>query len=73
MDESDKKHVGLALRELCAVHRVKYGSDMFNGYWVGLRDLSRQEFDRAVSDLQKHAVWMPKPSEFRAALRKGWL
>jgi hypothetical protein len=73
MEESDQNHVGAALRELCAVHRVKYGSDMFKGYWAALRDLSKSDFDSALADLQKHAMWMPKPAEFRAALRKGWL
>jgi hypothetical protein len=73
MEDCDQVHVGTALRELAAVHRVKYGSDMFKGYWVALRDLSRAEFDAALADIQKNAMWMPKPAEFRAALRKGWL
>jgi len=73
MTEDDKKHVGEALRQLSAVHRVKYGSDVFAGYWAGLKDLSREEFDRALAHIQKHADWMPKPSTFRAALKHGWL
>lgn len=73
MEECDEVHVGAALRELCAVHRVKYSSDMFKGYWAGLKSLTKAEFDAALDDLQENAMWMPKPAEFRAALRKGWM
>ncbi len=73
MDDSDKKYVGEALRQLAAVHRVKYASDMFAGYWAGLKDLTLEQFNAALLDIQKNAMWMPKPSEFRASLRKGWL
>lgn len=73
MEECDEVHVGQALRQLCAVHRVKYGSDMFKGYWAGLKSLTKAEFDAALADLQENAMWMPKPAEFRAALKKGWL
>ncbi len=73
MDDSDKKYVGEALRQLAAVHRVKYASDMFNGYWAGLKDLTLEQFNAALLDIQKNAMWMPKPAEFRQALKKGWL
>jgi len=73
MTEDDKTHVGKALRELCAVHRVAYNTNVFNGYWSGLQDLSRAEFDRALAHIQRHSEWMPKPASFRAALRQGWM
>lgn len=73
MEESDKQHVGQAIRRLCAVHKIKYGTDVFEGYWDGLRSMSRGDFDRALLDLQEHSEWMPRPAHFRASLRKGWL
>lgn len=73
MDESDKKYVGEQIRQLCGVHRVKPDTDLQAGYWVALRGLTRSQFDTALAYVQKHAKWMPKPAEFREALRVGWL
>ncbi len=73
MDESDKKHVGEALRRICAVHRVKYGTDVFAGMWAGLQDMSRADFDRALAYVEKHSKWPPTPATFYAALKNGWL
>lgn len=73
MDDSDKKYVGEQIRQLCGVHRVKPDTDLQAGYWVALRDLTRQQFDAALAHVQKYALWMPKPAEFRQALKKGWL
>jgi hypothetical protein len=73
MDESDKKYVGEQIRQLCGVHRVKPDTDLQAGYWVALKDMTRAQFDAALAHVQKHALWMPKPAEFRAALRRGWM
>jgi hypothetical protein len=72
MDASDEKYVGECLRTLAAVHRVKYASDMWKGYWAGLQSMPRADFDRALKYLQEHAMWMPKPAEFRSAAKRGW-
>jgi hypothetical protein len=73
MNDNDQRRFGEALRELAAVHRIKYSPDMFRGYWAALKDITLEDFEVALADLQKYSPWMPKPSEFRAALRKGWL
>lgn len=73
MDESDKRHVGEAIRQLAGVHRIKPTTDMQAGYWAGLKDMSREDFDRALAHIQRHSEWMPKPASFRAALKQGWL
>lgn len=71
--ESDKNYVGAALRELCSVHRVKFDTYLFNGYWEALKDMKREDFDRALAHVRRHAEWLPKPAGFRAALRQGWM
>lgn len=73
MNESDEKHVGECLRQLCATHRVKYTSDLWKGYWAGLRTMKRMDFDAALQYLQEHALWLPKPAEFRAVAKRGWI
>lgn len=73
MEDSDKQYVGQAIRELCAVHKIKYGTDVFAGYWAGLKTMPRADFDQALAWLQENSEWMPRPAHFRSALRRGWL
>lgn len=74
MDESDKKHVGETLRSMCGAYRIKYGTDIFNGYWLVLKDMSRADFDRVVPLVMKTSTkGMPYPAEFFATERRGWL
>jgi hypothetical protein len=73
MDESDKQHVGEALRRIWAVHRAKYGTDVFNGMWAGLQGMSRADFDRALVHVERYSKWPPTPATFWAALKQGWL
>jgi hypothetical protein len=72
MDKTDEQHVGETLRQMCAVFRQKYNPDMYKGYWAALQDMGRAEFDAAHKHLMKTAKFMPYPSEFYAASRRGW-
>jgi hypothetical protein len=73
MIAADQQQFGETLRTLCAVHRIQYTSDMFKGYWESLKDMDRAQFFAAVKYLQQNAKWMPKPAEFWAHSRRGWM
>ena len=73
MVAADEQFVGETLRSMAAVHRVQYTNEMYRGYWAALKDLSRAQFAAAAEHLLKNAMWMPKPAEFRAFTRRGWM
>lgn len=73
MQESDRTHVGEVIRELSAVHRVKFDAIFAKAYWVALQDMSLADFDAAAEKLRKCSRFMPKPSEFYDAARIQWL
>jgi hypothetical protein len=70
--DNDLKYFGEQIFNLCAMHRVNYNTGLMQGYWNGLKDLSREDFDRALQYLYQESKFMPKPREFRDALRRGW-
>jgi hypothetical protein len=72
LTEDDRKHVGEALRTLCAVHRVPFNTNVVKGYWEGLKTMSRADFDYALQYLTENSEWMPKPASFRSAAKRGW-
>jgi hypothetical protein len=72
MNESDRQHVGEVIREFAAVHRVTFNSLFAKGYWEHLKDMSLSDFDAAATKLSGTAIFMPKPAEFRKAVRIEW-
>jgi hypothetical protein len=74
MQDSDQQHFGETLRAMCGAYRVKYGPDIFRGYWMVLKDMPLADFDTAVQATMKTATkGMPYPAEIWATSRKGWV
>ena len=73
MTDDDKPHFGHCLTHFGVVHQKPVSKDMLRAYWADLKEMSRMEFDTAVAHLKRVAQWMPKPAEFWASRRAGWM
>lgn len=73
VDPDDKQFFSTELQHFGTVNRITVNATMTRAYWEDLRAMSLADFKNASAHLRRTAKWMPKPSEFWAARRVGWM
>lgn len=73
MDDTDKDRFATLITDLAHIQRINVSKATMVSYFDTLKEMPLAEFERAAAYLKKHSPWFPKPCEFFAAARKGWL
>lgn len=73
MIESDKPVFAQCVKQLSVLHRTVVSDALLKAYWEALVEMPIEDFNRAYKHLIKHGQWFPKPAEFWAARRQGWM
>lgn len=73
VDPDDKDFFSTELEHFGTVNRITVSPAMKRAYWEDLQAMSLDDFKRVCKHLRRTTKWMPKPSEFWAARRVGWM
>lgn len=73
MVDLDKPFFTSELAHFGTVNRITVSRDLKIAYWEDLRAMSLSDFKHACKHLRHATKWFPKPSEFWAARRVGWM
>ena len=65
MNESDRTKFGIVINALAASFRAVVSKPLLHGYWLGLKDLSVEDLERAAARALCESKFMPAPAELR--------